>query len=52
MTVKELINILEKMPQDMLVYDDGSYEPETPENIFIGESYINGTDTTIDVVYI
>jgi len=51
MTVKELINILERMPQDMLVYDDGSYEPEEPENIFIGKSHINETDT-IDVVYI
>lgn len=50
MTVKELISKLEEMPQEMLVYDDGSYEPI--EDIFIDRAYINNKDDLTDVVFI
>ena len=51
MTVKELISKLQEMPQDMLVYDNGSFEEEMIDDIFIDDMYING-DKTEKVVFI
>lgn len=51
MTVKELISKLQEMPQDMLVYDNGSFEEETASDIFIDDMYVHG-DKTERVVFI
>ena len=51
MTVRQLISKLEKMPQDMEVYDYGSFEKEEEKDVFIDYMYINENETE-DVVFI
>ncbi len=45
MTVKQLISKLEEMPQDMEVYDYGSFTKEEDKDIFIDDVYVNGNET-------
>lgn len=53
MTVKELIAKLQEMPEDMLVYDNGSYIAVNPEDIFIDSMVIGDNDEdTMNVVFI
>lgn len=51
MTVKELIAKLKEFPEDMKVYDYGSYEEEQPSDIFMEELKVSDNETAT-VLYV
>lgn len=51
MTVKDLIAKLKEFPEDMKVYDYGSYEEEQPSDIFMEELEMSD-NKVITVLYV
>ncbi len=51
MTTKELITKLMALPENMEVYDYGSFEKEKPSDVFIGTAYIDDNDNYKDYEY-
>ena len=51
MTVKELITKLKEFPEDMKVYDYGSYNEEQLSDIFMEELEVNDNEV-ITILYV